>query len=78
MERQILTKTFTGLHKNTKCNIAYSLVKIEFKNQFLVRLEPPNTLDPNSFDYKFLATLDERGQGIPNDGDKRGGGGLQM
>ena len=24
-------------------------------------------------DYKFLATLDERGQGIPNDGDKRGG-----
>ena len=28
--------------------------------------------DPKSFDYLFLATLDERGQGIPNDGDKRG------
>ena len=35
-----------------------------------------STLDPKSFDYKFLATLDGRGQGIPNDGvcgDKRWG-----
>ena len=31
------------------------------------------TLDPKSFVYQFLATLDERGQGIPDDGDKRGG-----
>ena len=31
------------------------------------------TVDPKSVDYQFLATLDERGQGIPNDGDKRGG-----
>ena len=31
------------------------------------------TVDPKSFDYQFLARLDERGQGIPNDGDKRGG-----
>ena len=31
------------------------------------------TLDPKSFDHYFLATLDERGQCIPNDGDKRGG-----
>ena len=31
------------------------------------------TVDPKSFDYEILATLDERGQGIPNDGDKRGG-----
>ena len=33
----------------------------------------PPTLVPKSFDYYFLATLDERGQGIPNDGDERGG-----
>ena len=31
------------------------------------------TLDTKSFDYQFLATLDEMGQGIPNDGDKKGG-----
>ena len=31
------------------------------------------TLDPKSFDCKFLATFDEGGKGIPNDGDKRGG-----
>ena len=31
------------------------------------------TLDPKSFRYQFLATLDERGQGNPKDGDKRGG-----
>ena len=31
------------------------------------------TLDPKSFDYKFLATLDGRGQVIPNDGDKERG-----
>ena len=31
------------------------------------------TLDPKSFDYSFLVTLDEKGQGIPNDGEKRGG-----
>ena len=31
------------------------------------------TVDPKYFDYKFLATLDERGQGIPNDRYKRGG-----
>ena len=31
------------------------------------------TLDPQSFDHLFLATLDERGQCIPNDGDKKGG-----
>ena len=30
------------------------------------------TLDPKSFEYQFLATLDEMGQGIPKDGDKRG------
>ena len=30
------------------------------------------TVDPKSFDNQFLATLDERVQGIPNDGDKRG------
>ena len=30
------------------------------------------TKDPKYFDCQFLATLDERGQGIPNDGDKRG------
>ena len=35
--------------------------------------EQCDTLDPKSFDYQFLAKLDERGQGIPNDGDKRGG-----
>ena len=34
---------------------------------------PLPTLDPKSFDYWFLATLDEMGQGIPNYGDKRGG-----
>ena len=28
------------------------------------------TFDPKSFGYQFLATLDERGQGIPKDGDK--------
>ena len=39
---------------------------------------PLLTLDPQSFDYSFLATLDERGQGIPNDGDKRGGKGLPL
>ena len=33
----------------------------------------PVTLDPKSFDYQFMATLDERGQGIPNDGEKREG-----
>ena len=26
------------------------------------------------FDYQFLATLDKRGQGIPNEGNKKGGG----
>ena len=31
------------------------------------------TVDPKYFDYKLLATLDERGHCIPNDGDKRGG-----
>ena len=31
------------------------------------------TVDPKYFEYQFLATLDKRGQGIPNDGDKRGG-----
>ena len=31
------------------------------------------TLNPKSFYYEFLATLDKRGQGIPNYGDKRGG-----
>ena len=30
------------------------------------------TVDPKSFDHYLLATLDERGQGVPNDGDKRG------
>ena len=30
------------------------------------------TLDPKSFDYKFFATLDERGQGIPTMGIKEG------
>ena len=33
----------------------------------------PATVDPKSFEYEFFATLDEREQGIPNDGDKRGG-----
>ena len=32
------------------------------------------TVDPKSFDHYLLATLDERGQGVPNNGDKRGGG----
>ena len=31
------------------------------------------TVDPKSFDYQFLDTLDERGQGIANEVDKRGG-----
>ena len=31
-----------------------------------------STMDPKSFDYQFLATLHEMGQGIRNDGDKRG------
>ena len=31
------------------------------------------TLDPKPFDYPFLATLDERGQGIPKIGIKEGG-----
>ena len=31
------------------------------------------TLDPKPFDYQFLATLDERGQGIPTMGIKEGG-----
>ena len=31
------------------------------------------TLDPKYFYNWFLATLDERGQGIPNDGNKIGG-----
>ena len=30
-------------------------------------------MDPKYFGYQFLATSDKRGQGIPNDGDKRGG-----
>ena len=29
------------------------------------------TVDPKSFVYQFLATLDEGEQGIPNEGDKR-------
>ena len=29
-------------------------------------------MDPKTFVYQFLATLGERGQGIPNEGDKRG------
>ena len=31
------------------------------------------TVDPKYFDYLFLATLDERGQGIPTMGIKEGG-----
>ena len=31
------------------------------------------TLGPKSFDYQFLATLDEREKGIPNEGIKEGG-----
>ena len=30
------------------------------------------TVDPISFDYWFLDTLNERGRVIPNEGDKRG------
>ena len=30
------------------------------------------TVDPKDLDYQFLATSDERGQGIPNNGDKEG------
>ena len=33
------------------------------------------TVGSKCFDYQFLATLYEREQGIPSDGDKRGGGG---
>ena len=32
-----------------------------------------NTVASKCFEYQFLATLDERGQGNHNDGDKRGG-----
>ena len=32
------------------------------------------TLDPQSFEYQFLTTLDERGQSIPTMGIKEGGG----
>ena len=37
------------------------------------RLKSLVPVDPKSFDYYFLATLDDRGQGIPNEGDIRGG-----
>ena len=30
------------------------------------------TVDPKSFDHYLLATLDERGQGVPNEGIKEG------
>ena len=33
-------------------------------------------MDPQYFDYQFLDTLNERGQGILNDGDKEEGGGV--
>ena len=32
-----------------------------------------HTLVPKSFDYQFMATLDLRGQGIQNVGDKKRG-----
>ena len=31
------------------------------------------TLASKCFDYQFLVTLNEKGQGIPSGGDKRGG-----
>ena len=30
-------------------------------------------MGPKSFVYQFFDTLDERGQVVPNEGDKRGG-----
>ena len=41
--------------------------------QCIMYMSVSHLIDPKSFDYQFLATLDERGQGIPKIGIKEGG-----
>ena len=53
-------------------NHTYVVVHSCLQKTYTYSHNTPLTLDPKSFDYQFLDTLDEMGQCIPNDGDKRG------
>ena len=52
-------------------NSEASMWDIATIQRFFLSLD--STVGPKSFVYQFLDTLDERGQVVPNEGDKRGG-----
>ena len=46
----------------------YRYIKKGYQKNVVWCINSKLTVDPKYFDYWFLATLDEREQGIPNDG----------